>query len=543
MNPKILDDYARQHIRPDSPLVQEHLDVLEEMVRIDSRSFNVNEFAGDRTVPSDMKEILDCAVAYLQRIGFNEIKINTPPAGPARATPILLAEIAVSPEKPTLLFYAHLDKQPYMDDEKFEKWGGVHPTELRWNADRSRAYGRGAADDLSGVIAIGMAVDAALRAVGCDPQNPSPEKRKALPCNIKVLYETEEECGSHSLIEQILQNREFFEDVDGVIITDVINPATGYPGLTTSLRGIAQVEVSLESGPAAKADAQTALYKLLATLIHDDHSLAVSSIAGADLALTEEEREGFSHVPTSVNSLRDSAGLLSATRLTVPSEKTALLEAQLRKSFANVRPGHRVAGSVIFGSAGARLSFPSCNDPGVLQTRLQDFFEALNPFNLKMTLRKVEEKSEAPAFDLILTSATKDPHSGVNGGPFPVAELQLARMIDRLVRNDGLPTPEIREACGVPAEGPALRVRSLRVDSEKKAEPFDDPSAKALGPDACCHLRCAHAAGPGRTYRRICAGTTYPAGRADNAVQPGVAGRQRCGLQRPVHNGLPGTVD
>ena len=152
-----LDEYTRQNIRPNSSLVHEHLEALKEMVRIDSRSFGVNEFSGDRTDPSDMKEILDCAAVYLRRIGFDRIKINTPPTGPVQATPILLAEIIVSSKKPTLLFYAHLDKQPYMDDGKFKKWGGVAPTELRWNSDRSRAYGRGAADDLSGVLAIGMA--------------------------------------------------------------------------------------------------------------------------------------------------------------------------------------------------------------------------------------------------------------------------------------------------------------------------------------------------------------------------------------------------
>jgi acetylornithine deacetylase/succinyl-diaminopimelate desuccinylase-like protein len=170
MSPEQLDKYTRQNIQPDSPLVHDHLESLKEMVRIDSRSFGVNEFSGDRTDPSDMKEILDCATAYLRRIGFDRIKINTPPTGPVRATPILLAEIIVSSEKPTLLFYAHLDKQPYMDNEKFKKWDGVAPTKLRWNADRSRAYGRGTADDLSGVLAIGMAADATLRAVGYDPE-------------------------------------------------------------------------------------------------------------------------------------------------------------------------------------------------------------------------------------------------------------------------------------------------------------------------------------------------------------------------------------
>ena len=79
MNPKILDNFASNEIRPDSNLVLKHLRVLEDMVRIDSRSFSVNEFKGDRKIPSDMKEILDCASNYLRQIGFEKIKINTPP--------------------------------------------------------------------------------------------------------------------------------------------------------------------------------------------------------------------------------------------------------------------------------------------------------------------------------------------------------------------------------------------------------------------------------------------------------------------------------
>ena len=94
MNPKILDDFATTEIRPDSNLVLKHLRVLEKMVRIDSRSFSVNEFKGDRKTPSDMKDILDCASNYLREIGFKKIKINTPPENCANSTPILLAELA-----------------------------------------------------------------------------------------------------------------------------------------------------------------------------------------------------------------------------------------------------------------------------------------------------------------------------------------------------------------------------------------------------------------------------------------------------------------
>ena len=45
---KILEEFAATEIRPDLNLVLKHLRVLEEMVRIDNRSFSVNEFVGDR---------------------------------------------------------------------------------------------------------------------------------------------------------------------------------------------------------------------------------------------------------------------------------------------------------------------------------------------------------------------------------------------------------------------------------------------------------------------------------------------------------------
>jgi acetylornithine deacetylase/succinyl-diaminopimelate desuccinylase-like protein len=480
MNPKILDDFAATEIRTDSSLVLKHLDVLEEMVRIDSRSFSVNEFKGDRKTPSDMKEILDCASKYLRELGFKNIKINTPPESSVNATPILLAELVVSSKKPTLLFYAHLDKQPYMDDEKFEKWGGIAPTKLTWNSDKTRAYGRGAADDLSGVIAIGLAIDATLRAIESDKNNLFKDKFLALPCNIKILYETEEECGSHSLVEQISQNQEFFNDVDYVVITDVINPATGHPGLTTSLRGITQLEVSIDFSKTAKLDAQTALYKLLATLIREDHSLAIDAIAKADIPVTKEEKTGFSYVPTTVNLLRNSAGLLPETSLTVPAEITSILEAQLRKSAVNARPGHRVAGSIIFGRAGARIRFNPCSNPEALQLKLLEFFKKNNPFNLKITVRRFAEESKYTSFDLILASSTKDPHSGVNGGPFPIAELQLARMIDSLIKSDGSLPPEIQKACGATFDKSIIETCSLFVKEDETVKLFEDSSAKAI---------------------------------------------------------------
>ena len=68
MRPEEISADACKKIDVGSELVNQHLKVLEDMVRIDSRSFGVNEFKGDRTVPSDMQEILDCAKKYLTKM-------------------------------------------------------------------------------------------------------------------------------------------------------------------------------------------------------------------------------------------------------------------------------------------------------------------------------------------------------------------------------------------------------------------------------------------------------------------------------------------
>jgi acetylornithine deacetylase/succinyl-diaminopimelate desuccinylase-like protein len=487
MNPfKRWDHSARNRIQTGTELVERHLDYMERFVRIDSRSFNVNEFEGDRLTPTDMQEILALAEEYLKEVGFPYVKINIPSPGPERTTPILMADLQTGTEKPTILMYAHLDKQPYMDNERFEKWNGVAPTKLTWNAERTRAYGRGAADDLSGVVAIGMAVDSMIQSVASDLETPLPESRSSLPFNVKVVFETEEESGSHSLIEQIIQNKDFFSDVHAVIITDVTNPDTGVPGLTTSLRGIIQLYVEVQrSGGKASMDEQTALYKMLASLIRDDHSLAVEKIIRQDVPVTQEEARGYAAIPTSIEAIRSQAGILEDVQPTVANDKVEMIIAQLRTSFVNCRPGHRVAGSVVLGTAGARITLPLPEgvDATTLTQCVQTALDDLNPYRLKIQLEKSPD-STAPNFlswDLTLQSSSKDPHSGINGGPFPIAELQLARIIDRIVTSEGnLSVPNLAEAIPDGESLAGVRVRSLDTDPEYPPRLFEEKSAKGV---------------------------------------------------------------
>jgi acetylornithine deacetylase/succinyl-diaminopimelate desuccinylase-like protein len=161
-----------------------------------------------------------------------------------------------------------------------------------------RLYGRGAADDKSGV----MAHIAVLRAFGDD-----------LPVGVTVLIEGEEEYGSGTLGRLVAEHRDLL-DADVIVVADSDNWEIGRPALTTSLRGTLScyVDVSTLRGAAHSGqfggpvpDALTVLSRLLATLHDDDGSVAVAGLAG-------HRRSG---VDLAEDHFRAQAGLLDSVRL------------------------------------------------------------------------------------------------------------------------------------------------------------------------------------------------------------------------------------
>ena len=102
--------------------------------------------------------------------GYGTVELLPLPEGP----PAVYAEAAGPADSPTVLLYAHYDIQPPGD---LDAWDSPpFEPEVR----DGRLYGRGAADDKSGV-AIHAAV---MRAFAGRP-----------PCTVRVIVEGEEECG------------------------------------------------------------------------------------------------------------------------------------------------------------------------------------------------------------------------------------------------------------------------------------------------------------------------------------------------------------
>ncbi|MGZ4150102.1 MAG: M20/M25/M40 family metallo-hydrolase, partial [Actinomycetota bacterium] len=153
--------------------------------------------------PTNVRASAELTAEILRRAGVRDARLLELEGG----HPAVFGEIAGPAGGPTVLLYAHHDVQP---DGDAAAWT-TPPFEPV--VRDGRLYGRGAADDKSG-IAIHAA---ALRALG-----------DALPCSVKLLVEGEEECTAEHLPQLVRDNAELLR-ADVAIIADGGNHRTGQP--------------------------------------------------------------------------------------------------------------------------------------------------------------------------------------------------------------------------------------------------------------------------------------------------------------------------
>lgn len=223
----------------------------------------------------------------VERTGCDDVQVVDEGGQPA-----VIARFPAPPGQPTVCLYAHYDVQPTGDPELW-----TTPPFTATERD-GRLYGRGAADDLAGVV-LHLA---ALRAFGGKP-----------PVGVTLFIEGEEEIGSPSLRRLLKRYRTELE-ADVFVIADSVNWGQGVPAFTTTLRGLAEcvVEVRtlrhpLHSGGfgGVAPDAVTSLCRLLATLHDDAGNVAVEGLTSSSAPELEYPEER----------LRADAGLLDGVRL------------------------------------------------------------------------------------------------------------------------------------------------------------------------------------------------------------------------------------
>jgi cysteinylglycine-S-conjugate dipeptidase len=201
-------------------------------------------------------------VSLFEDAGATGVRLMDVPGG----YPCVYADLPGPEGSPTVLLYAHYDVQPAPESQG---WSSA-PFEPVTKED-GRIYGRGAADDKSGIVMH----YATLKLLG--------DQR---PCGIKLLIEGEEETISH--LEAFVESNPELFACDAVVIADIGPQSAGRPGLTTALRGdvACLVTVRTLANPVhsgmfggAAPDALTAMIRILDTL-HDENGDTV--IPGVD---------------------------------------------------------------------------------------------------------------------------------------------------------------------------------------------------------------------------------------------------------------------
>jgi acetylornithine deacetylase/succinyl-diaminopimelate desuccinylase-like protein len=184
---------------------------------------------------------------------------------------------------PTILLYAHHDVQPEGDASAWTS--PPFQPEIR----DGRMYGRGSADDKSGVVVHA----AALRALGAHEGAP-------LPVTVKVLVEGEEECTTEHLAELVHGHADLLR-ADIAVIADGGNVRTGVPTVDTSVRGVTDCTITVSVMPIAQhsgsyggpvPDAITALCRIISSLHDDAGDVTIEglrSFAWEGSGVTEEE--------------------------------------------------------------------------------------------------------------------------------------------------------------------------------------------------------------------------------------------------------------
>ncbi|MCO4746562.1 MAG: M20/M25/M40 family metallo-hydrolase [Proteobacteria bacterium] len=211
------------------------------------------------------------------------------------ALPIVVAEwMKAGADKPTVLIYGHLDLQPV----EIEHWNSDPHVPTRRG---DRLYARGSADDMGGWVSHMGAIRAWLEETG------------ELPCNVRLVIEGEEEIGSPNL-ERFMDAYPKAFEADVMVLTDCENPSVDVPGLTVSLRGLLEVELTCEALGAdvhsglwggMVPDVSIALIRLIARLTDEDGRMAVGRVD-----VPQTWRKAAWDVPLDEATIRDGAHIV-----------------------------------------------------------------------------------------------------------------------------------------------------------------------------------------------------------------------------------------
>jgi len=177
--------------------------------------------------PRHAGEIRACAAwlaNQLRRAGLERVKVV-----PTGGHPLVYGAWRNAPDRPAVLIYGHYDVQP-ADPLSAWRFPPFEPTIVGDNL-----YGRGACDDKGQLFAHVKALESYLHTM------------RALPVNVKCLFEGEEEIGSANLLPFIGRHKREFQ-ADAAVMSDTRILGPDRPALNYAERGALVLELEVR-GP------------------------------------------------------------------------------------------------------------------------------------------------------------------------------------------------------------------------------------------------------------------------------------------------------
>jgi acetylornithine deacetylase/succinyl-diaminopimelate desuccinylase-like protein len=239
------------------------------------------------TNPDNAGDVRRCAervAEHMRNIGLQNVQLF-----PTAGHPVVYGEWLNAPGKPTVLLYGHYDVQP---PDPLELWTSP-PFEA--TIRNGNLYARGAADDKGQVFIHLKSIEAYLQNLG------------ALPVNLKLLIEGEEEIGSEHL-EPFVKDHKQLLQADLVLISDSSMFAKGVPSICYGLRGLAYMQIDLV-GPNKDLHSGTfggsvhnpiqALAEIIAQLHDKNGKVAIPGFYDEVRPLSKKEREAYMKLPLS----------------------------------------------------------------------------------------------------------------------------------------------------------------------------------------------------------------------------------------------------
>lgn len=349
----------------------------------------LNEFLSIPSVSTDSKykndvhRAADFIVTYLNDIDFNKVEKQE-----TNGHPLVYADYnGAGPDAPTVLFYGHYDVQPVDPIDSWES--DPFKPEVR----DGRLFARGSSDD-KGQVFMHLAVfEAYMKTEG------------AIPINVKVCIEGEEEIGSENLYDILHEKKDQFQ-ADFAVISDSGMAERNQPTILYGLKGFTGIEITV-NGPdhdlhsgmygGAVRNPIMALSHILASMKNEHEVITVDGFYDGVEPLTDEERKLMEHAPG--EDFVESTGI----------PETVSEEGYTAKEHTMGRPTFEING--IYGGyqgEGTKTIIPSSatakvtcrlvpgQDPEKIQQLLEDHVNNVAPSGVTVEVKK--EKLSAKAY-------------------------------------------------------------------------------------------------------------------------------------------------